>query len=106
MDAKTKIEQLRWIATAAPSDYLALYMLGLELTRDDQHEEAAEVLARCVAIKPDYTAAYRHWGDALRRAGRHEEAASVYERGIAVSEQTGDLQAGKEMRVFLEKLQK
>ena len=28
----------------------------------------------------------------------------AWERGIAVAEETGDLQAGKEMRVFLDRL--
>jgi predicted negative regulator of RcsB-dependent stress response len=46
----------------------------------------------------------RHWGDALRKADRTQEAINVYEKGIAVSEETGDLQAGKEMQVFLDKL--
>lgn len=104
MDAKKKIDQLRHLALQDPTDHLTWYMLGRELIADAQHGEAAKALERCCSLKPDYTAAYRQWGDALRKAERPAEAAEVYRKGIEVAEKTGDLQAGKEMRVFLEKL--
>ena len=104
MDTKEKIAHLERLVAAAPEDQTALFMLGRELMNDGDFVRAAEVLARCCAAAPDYTAAWRHRGDALRRAGRAAEAIEAYEQGIATSERTGDLQTGKEMRVFLEKL--
>jgi tetratricopeptide (TPR) repeat protein len=106
MDVKTKIEQLRKICGAAPGDHLSFYMLGLELAKDGQLADSAQAFARSVEIKPDYTAAYRHWGDSLRKDGRAQEAIAIYEKGVLVSEVTGDLQAGKEMGAFLAKLKK
>jgi tetratricopeptide (TPR) repeat protein len=107
MDAKQKIEHLRLICQGAPDDHLSFYMLGLELGKTGEYIESARALARCVELKPDYTAAYRHWGDALRKAGdREQEAIAIYEKGIQVSEETGDLQAGKEMKIFLDQLKK
>jgi len=104
MDAKKKIEQLRHLALQDPTDHLTWYMLGRELIADEQHDEAAKALERCCSLKPDYTAAYRQWGDALRKGNRPAEAAAAYRKGIDVAEMTGDLQAGMEMSVFLKKL--
>ena len=55
-------------------------------------------------VDPRYTVAYRYLGTALERLERSADAADVWERGIAVAEETGDIQAGKEMRVFLDRL--
>jgi tetratricopeptide (TPR) repeat protein len=104
MDNEEKISKLQAMCDGSPDDFLAFFMLGRELLTAKRYDDAAKALAECCAIKPDYTAAYRHWGDALRKADRTQEAINVYEKGIAVSEETGDLQAGKEMQVFLDKL--
>lgn len=57
-----------------------------------------------VAIDPDYSAAWKLLGQARTQARRLVEAAAAYERGIAVAEGRGDVQAAKEMRVFLKRL--
>src|SRR5438552_533334 len=49
-------------------------------------------------------AAYRGLGRALERAGRLDEARAAYRRGLEVARQTGDLQTGKEIEVFLRRL--
>jgi hypothetical protein len=53
-----------------------------------------------------YTAAYRHLGDALEKLGRFEEAAATWTRGRRIAEATGDLQAGKEMSALLRRLER
>jgi predicted Zn-dependent protease len=101
-----RIESLREIVAAEPEDALARFMLGKELLDRGLAAEAAAELAEAVRLNPDHTASWRWYGQALEAAGLVEEARLVYRLGIEVSERTGDLQTGKEMKVFLGRLEK
>jgi Tfp pilus assembly protein PilF len=85
---------------------LLRYSLGAEYLKADDAAGAAVHLARAVELDPGYSAAWKLYGKALAATGRHEEAVGVYERGITVAEERGDVQAAKEMRVFLKRSRK
>lgn len=68
--------------------------------------EAVEHLKRAVVLDPDYSAAWKLLGRALVAKGDDQEAKAVYTQGIAVAERRGDIQAAKEMRVFLKRLER
>ncbi len=104
MDHEEKIKRLKDLAAADPNDPLTFFLLGRELMEVARFEDAAQALEKTVQLNPEYTAAYRYLGDSHRMAGNNARAREIYEAGIAVSEATGDLQAGKEMKVFLRKL--
>ncbi len=104
MDHEEKIQRLREIAESGPDDPLTFFLLGRELMEVGQYEQAAQALERTVILDNQYTAAYRFLGDCHRLGGDSRQARATYEKGIAVAESTGDLQAGKEMLVFLKKL--
>jgi hypothetical protein len=53
-----------------------------------------------------YSAAWKRLGKALADNGRTEEAVAAFESGIKAAVEKGDVQAAKEMRVFLSRLQK
>lgn len=106
MERDEKIRQLEAMVAKTPDDATTLFLLGREYMEAGRHAEAADVLERCVLRHRDYTAAYRHLGDAHRMAGNAARAREIYEAGIAVSEETGDLQAGKEMAAMLKRLDK
>ena len=63
-------------------------------------------LSSAVEQDPDYSAAWKIYGKVLAEAGRDEEAAQAWLTGIDVAEQNGDIQAAKEMKVFLRRIQK
>ncbi|MBI4692690.1 MAG: tetratricopeptide repeat protein [Gammaproteobacteria bacterium] len=65
---------------------------------------AAGHLARAVELDPKYSAAWKLLGKALAAANRGAEARDAYMQGIAVAESKGDIQAAKEMKVFLKRL--
>ncbi len=65
---------------------------------------AAEHLQKCLGFDPNYSAAWKALGKALTDADRKEEARLAYARGIAIAETRGDVQAAKEMKVFLKRL--
>lgn len=63
-------------------------------------------LRQCVILDSGYSAAWKLLGKALTAAGQSAAAITAYEQGIAIAQQKGDLQAAKEMRVFLKRLQR
>ncbi|MBD3671291.1 MAG: tetratricopeptide repeat protein [Gammaproteobacteria bacterium] len=85
---------------------LLRFGIGSALLKEGQAETACEHLARAVEHDPSYSAAWKLYGKALAELERNDEAINVYERGIAMAEEKGDLQAAKEMKVFLKRLQK
>jgi len=104
MDHEEKIKRLRQLAESDPDDALTFFLLGRELMEVGRYEQAAQALERTVMLNNQYTAAFRFLGDCYRLGGDARQARATYEKGIAVAESTGDLQAGKEMLVFLKKL--
>ncbi len=80
--------------------------LGGEYLKQGDAARAAEHLARAVELAREYSAAWKLYGKALTALERYDEAAEVYAEGIAVAEERGDIQAAKEMKVFLKRLQK
>lgn len=85
---------------------LLRYGLGGEYLKLKQHDKAIAHLRAAVTIDPKYSAAWKLLGEALAAAGLKDEAIIAYEDGIRAAENKGDLQAVKEIRVFLKRLQK
>ncbi len=82
---------------------LLRYSLGNEYFKAGDWELAVEHLEKALEWDPGYSAAWKIYGKALIQAQRPTDAAAAFERGIAVAEQKGDVQAAKEMRVFLKR---
>jgi len=99
-----RVADLLELIAEEPDDALLRLTLGKEYLESGDTAAALPHLERAVAADPRYTAAYRYLGAALAAAGRRDDAIAAWERGVAVAEETGDLQAGKEMRLFLDRL--
>jgi Flp pilus assembly protein TadD len=99
-----RIRELEELLQDEPDDPLLRLTLGKEHLEAGNAADAVPHLERAVAVDPKYTVAYRYLGAALEKAGRSADAAAVWERGIVVASETGDIQAGKEMQVFLDRL--
>ena len=80
------------------------YALGSLLFKEGAVEAAAEHLKQGLAQDPDHSASWKLYGKSLAKAGHLKDARRAYEKGIAVAEAHGDIQAVKEMRVFLKRL--
>ncbi|QKT05002.1 tetratricopeptide repeat protein [Ectothiorhodospiraceae bacterium 2226] len=100
------IENLEGLLAQGQDNALLRYGLGNAYLQQEQHAKAAEHLAKAVEHDPQYSAAWKLYGKALVGAGRAQEAAEAFERGIAVAQARGDVQASKEMTVFLKRLRK
>ena len=105
MTESDRIAEFREVAELMPDDPVVRFGLAGAYLNAGQAEEAAAEYRATIRLKPDYSAAHRGLGRALERAGRREEAIAAYRRGLDVARETGDLQTGKEIAVFLRRLE-
>ena len=85
---------------------LLRFSLGNEYLKAGDAARAVEHLARAVAHDPQFTAAWKLYGNALAASDRPTDALAAYRQGIAVADAKGDKQAGKEMHVFARRIAK
>lgn len=100
------IDNLEMMLRRGQDNALVRYGLGNEYLKLKQLEQAVTHLQKAVELDPTYSAAWKQLGKALAASARTAEAMNAYEAGIRAAEQRGDLQAAKEMRVFLRRLTK
>ena len=85
---------------------LLRFTLGNALFQQKKYAQAEPHLARAVELDPNYSAAWKIYGRTLGATGKLSEAITTFKQGIAVAEQRGDIQAAKEMTVFLRRAEK
>jgi tetratricopeptide (TPR) repeat protein len=100
------IENMLGMLERGQDTALLRYSLGQEYARAEQWEAAEQHLARAVELDPGYSAAWKLYGKVLASGGRPGAAIPVLEQGIEVAEARGDVQAAKEMHVFLKRARK
>ena len=103
MDQAQRLEAL--LATGKDSALLR-FGLGMHYLQAGDASRAAVHLRRAVEQDGDYSAAWKLLGKALTQEGDSQAAMAAYRDGIAAAERRGDKQAGKEMAVFLKRLEK
>jgi Tfp pilus assembly protein PilF len=103
MDPAQRFEAL--LASGKDSALLR-FSLGMQYLAAKDPARAAAHLRRAVEQDPEYSAAWKLLGKALAESGDPDAARAAYRDGIAAAERRGDKQAGKEMAVFLKRLDK
>ena len=106
MSGVVLIEKLEQLLAGGMDNALLRYGLGNEYLKAGQLDRAIEHFQKTVDHDPNYSAAWKQLGKALTSAGRNDDAIQAYENGLRAAEAKGDLQAAKEMTVFLKRLQK
>jgi Tfp pilus assembly protein PilF len=99
-----RIDSLLGLLGQGRDSALLRYSLGTEYLAVADPASAAEQLGRAVSQDPEYSAAWKSLGRALALLGDTDGAADAWRRGIEVSDRRGDVQAAKEMRVFLRRV--
>jgi len=99
-------ENLESMLSAGRDDALLRYTLGNECLKSGDPGAAADHLGKAVAHDPGYTAAWRQLGRALEQIGDTVGALEAWQAGRKAATARGDVQAGKEMAVFVRRLQK
>lgn len=101
-----RIESLEKMLDGPRDGALLRFSLGNEYLKAEAFSAAAECFQAAVRMDPNYSAAWKALGKALADDQRPEAALAAYEQGIAVAHARGDIQAAKEMGVFLRRLKK
>ncbi|MDD3294392.1 MAG: tetratricopeptide repeat protein, partial [Geobacteraceae bacterium] len=84
-DLETAAGIYRQVLHHQPGNPAALHFLGVVALQRKRHAEAAELINREVALKPDYADAHSNLGNAFREMGRLEDAEASYRKAIAVN---------------------
>lgn len=102
----SKRENFERMLASGQDSALLRYSLGTACQAEGRTDDAIVHLARAVEMDPGYSAAWKAYGKALAAAGRSVDAGKAFSAGIAVAENKGDVQAAKEMKVFLKRISK
>lgn len=100
------IENLEDILANGQDNALLRFALGNAFIKHEKYTEAAEHLAKAVEFDPDYSAAWKLLGKTRVKTGDSTGASKAFTDGIAAARRKGDVQAEKEMQVFLKRLDK
>ena len=98
------IKNLESMLDKEQDNALIRYSLGNEYLKAKKFTDAIKHLHKAVELDHDYSAAWKLYGKALSENDQVNEAIQAYENGIAVAGKKGDIQAAKEMKVFLKRL--
>lgn len=103
---EASIERLRALRGGPRDGALLRFSLGSELLAGGAPGEAVVELRRAVEFDPAYSAAWKLLGKALVESGDPVQARRAWSEGIAAAARAGDVQAQKEMQVFVKRLDK
>jgi len=98
------ISNLQSMLDQGQDNALIRFSLGNAYLNLKEYKQAIEHLALALKHDPDYSAAWKLYGKALAGDGRNDEAILAYQQGIEIAENKGDIQAAKEMKVFLKRV--
>lgn len=85
---------------------LLRYALGNEWLKAGHAAKAADYLRQSLALDPGASSAWKLLGKALTADGKIAAAIEAFTQGITVAGAHGDIQAEKEMIVFLRRLRR
>jgi len=100
------IENLKTLLAQGQDNSVLHFSLGNAYLNEKKYPQAIKHFSRTLELNPEYSAAWKLYGKALAGNSQIDEAIIVYEKGISVAEKKGDIQAAKEMKVFLKRLKK
>lgn len=100
----SQIEQFEKLLEQGNDSALLRFSLSNAHFNEENYQLASEHLQEAVNFDPDFTAAWKLLGKTLVKLEKISEAIQVYEKGIQVAEKKGDMQALKEMQVFLKRI--
>lgn len=100
------IENLEKMLAGGKDSALLRYGLADAYYKRADYDKAAFHLEAAVEQDPDYSAAWKLLGKVFAEAGHASKALSAFQQGIAVAERKGDVQAAREMKVFMKRLEK
>ena len=102
--SSTRLETLKGMAEANPSDSFVRYGLAMEYSKLGDTNRALEEFRSLLTSHPDYTAGYFMAAQTLAKHGRTAEAISRLKAGISCAARTDNRHALSEMQSMLDEL--
>ena len=102
----TQLDTFKALLEKGNDNELLRYSLGNEYFKQDDFKQSIIHLKKAIEHKPSFSAAWKLYAKALTENKQNDEAIAAYEKGIYIAEENGDIQAIKEMRVFLKRLER
>ena len=99
-------EALEKLLASGREDALLRFSLGNACLKEGDAGAAVVQFRRAVELDTTYSAAWKMLGKALEAHGDLPGAAGAWERGIEAAGARGDIQAGREMTVFLKRVRR
>jgi len=99
------INALKTMLAQGQDNLLLRFGLGQAMLKQGEAEQAIEHLQAALEFDPQYSAAWKLLGKAYGECGQQPQAIEAFQQGIQVAEARGDIQAAKEMKVFMKRLQ-
>lgn len=97
------IGALKQMLEQGQDNLLLRFGLGKAMLDANQASEAIEHLQRALIFDPHHSASWKLLGKAYAHIGQLDDAITTFTQGIAMAENKGDIQAAKEMKVFLKR---
>jgi len=97
-----RLEQLRKLHAADPSDADVCYMIAQEYGKGSEHESAIEWYDKCLATDAAYCYAYFFKAMALTELGQRPDAVEVLRAGVSKATEVGNEKAISELTALLE----
>ena len=101
-----RLQNLKMLLDKGQETALLYYSIGKEYFYEQEFEEAVKYLKQATQRDRQFSAAWKVLGKCLVAKGDYLKAIAAFEQGITVAESKGDVQAQKEMQVFLKRAQK
>jgi len=98
------VERLRAQIGGPRDGALLRFSLGNALLGEGAYAEAAQCFRDALGFDPAYSAAWKLLGKSLLAVDDDAGAGEAWRAGIEAATQRGDMQAAKEMTVFLNRL--
>ncbi len=98
-------ELLKLLQSGQDSAALRFGIGNTYLKRKDAYN-AMQHLKKAIELDPSFSAAWKLYAKALQENGQTDSAVETFRKGIEVAAGKGDIQAAKEMEVFLKRLLK
>ncbi len=100
------ISNLEAMLASGQDNALLRYTLGSHYLKTGDARRAVAHLHEAVRLDSAYSAAWKMYGRSLTAANDLEGALAAFTQGIQAAREKGDIQAAREMQVFLRRVQK
>ena len=98
------IDSLKSMLDQGQDSLILRFGLAQALLKQGDYTSAIEHLLIALEFNREYSAAFKLLGKAYAQTEQNQLAIETYEKGIQIAENNGDIQAAKEMKIFLKRL--